>query len=359
MKFRSLAVALVATATTALSLTGMSPAGAAATDPVTNLTVSQTQVGQNLQITGNWDANPDVTSYRAYITDQADGNGAVLTFKDVSTNAAVITTSSLAAGGSYWLAVKPIAPSAGTVATIPFTAATLDTEGPNGSYTVNRTSGYLLFDFNTPTDDLESAAFTVTQTGLSDNTTAAGSITRTIEAGDGTAAKAWTTGTTTKLTFHKAGTFTPKVRLTDEFGNLTVVNLPTLTVKEDVTNPKVSIKVPAYSTKIASWRRIFGHATDTGTGIDSALAMVIQKRSGVWYAYDFGKQKWIKGSTTIAKTLSSTSARPAVMTVGATSHVWGTPTIRGLTAGTLHVEAVAFDKAFNLGQAVPRNPVLH
>ena len=355
MKFRPAVVLAAVLTTVVVQLSGIVPAGAATTDTVTNLAVSQAQVGQSLQLTATWTANPEATTYRAYLTDQADGAGAVLAFQDTSTTSATISTSSLATGQQYWMAVKAIAPDSGTVTTVGFTADPLDTTGPTGTFSLNRTSGYLTSaDFLTA----PSAAFRITQTALSDDTTPAAAISRTVRPGDGTATKTWSTGTTFPLTYTKTGTFTPHVFLTDEFGNRTDVALPTVTVKNDTTAPRVRITLPANSGRIASWQRIKGTATDAGTGVFAALSMVIERRGGTWYAYDFAHRKWLKGYSTITKTLNRTKAEPAFMHV-TSAGTWRSPAIRGLRRGPLHVEAVGIDNAFNVGFAPVVNRRIH
>jgi hypothetical protein len=354
VKFRPYAAVVAALATAAVSLT-VAPAQAAATDPVTNLQVSQIQVGQNLAVTATWTANPDATNYHAFLTNQADGNGAVLAFDDGPETTATISTSSLATGETYWIAVQTTTP-ASTVTTKAFVAATLDLTGPTGTYKLNRTSGFLLLDFSADFDESEAAAFTAIQTSVAD-LPAPGPVTRTIQAGDGSAPRVWTTSTA-QLIYHAPGTFTPKVRLTDQYGNQSTISLPAITVKRDKTNPTVRISTPAKPTKVASWRRISGTATDAGTGIDVALAFVVQKRGRTWYTYDFGKKKWLKGTSNLTKTINRSKARPAQMKVSAKG-TWTTPVLKGLRKGALHVEAAAFDKSFNIGEAPKVNRILH
>ena len=83
-----------------------------------------------------------------------------------------------------------------------------------------------------------------------------------------------------------------------------------------------------------------------------------EKRGGTWYAYDFSKRKWLKGYSSLDKTLNKTKARAAFMTVTAAGN-WRTPRIRSLTKGTLHVEAFAVDDAFNFSLARPVTQKIH
>ncbi len=85
---------------------------------------------------------------------------------------------------------------------------------------------------------------------------------------------------------------------------------------------------------------------------------MIEKRGTIWYAYDFDHKRWLKGWTSMNKTLNRTKAMPALMGVTA-SGAWHTPAIRGLKRGTLHVESVAIDGAFNPGPAPKVNHRIH
>lgn len=357
MKLRLYAVAAATLATAALNVAVLAPADAAATDPVTNLTASQAQVGSTDHVTVSWTPNDSATTYRAFITDNADGtSGSVLGFQDTSGSSATISLSGLAGGTTYWVAVKATQPSAGTVTTTAFTALTLDTTGPTGTFALDHTSRYLAADFSS-FDLTFSADVHISQSALADDTTSPAAITRQVVAGDGSATKAWTSGSSYKITYTKAGSFTPHVLLTDQFGNVTDKVLPTVTVSDDLTAPSNHITTPAHPRRIASWRVIRGHASDGQTGVAQVATMVIEKRGGIWYAYDFPHRKWLKGFASMTRTLRHTHAVPAVMNV--TAGAWHTPTIRGLKTGTLHVESIAIDRAFNVTLAPKITRAIH
>ncbi len=355
MKLRPYAVAVATLAAAAVNIAVLAPANAAATDPVTGLSASQAQVGHNDVISASWTPNDTATTYRMYLSDQSDGS-TTLDYQDVTGNSASISTSSLAAGTTYYVAVKAIDAGA-TATTTQFTALTLDTTGPTGTFALDHTSRYLAVNFSS-FDLALSADVRISQSALADDTTAPASITRKVVAGDGSAGKAWTSGTTYKITYTTAGSFTPHVLLTDQFGNVTDKVLPTVTISEDVTAPSNHITTPAHPRRIASWRVIRGHASDAQTGIAQVAAMVIEKRGGIWYAYDFGHKKWLKGFASMTRTLRHTHAEPAFMNVTA-SGAWHTPTIRGLKGGTLHVESIAIDRAFNVNQAPKITRAIH
>jgi len=342
----------------ALVATGFSvaPAQAASTDPVTNLVVDHTQVGQQDQISATWTPNDSATAYRMYITDNSDGSpdaSLPLSTDNTAGNTATISTATLSGGSTYYVVVKAIQPTAGEITVQSFTADVLDTTAPTGTYSLNRTSGYLMIDFGETIT--ESASFAISQTSLSD--ASGGPITRTVTPGDGSATKAWTSSGAFTLKYTRAGTFTPVVHVTDKYGNSQPITLGPITVKADRVAPVVHITRPA-STKVAAWRRIHGTATDVGSGINEAAAFVVQKRGGTWYSYDFGRRKWLKGYSTLTKTIRRSKAQPAEMHVSA-AHTWQTPLIRGLRTGKLHVEAVALDKDFNIAKAPNVNVTLH
>ncbi|HET6151753.1 MAG TPA: hypothetical protein VFE15_02290 [Marmoricola sp.] len=356
---------LVAALATALGLGALAPANADPDAAVTNLVVTQAQGPDHTwKITATWDANPDpgVTGYHVVIADQASGIPSSGGFgnQDTSSTTATITTSALADNLQYWVAVttKTSGGTSTSPAVTAFTAITLDRSGPTGAYTENRRVGYRTIpDGVDPFSGDGVAQFTLHQTGLSDNVTASAQITRTVTPGDGDPATVWATGDYI-VTYKHTGTYTPIVNLTDQAGNTTHVSLPTLTVKNDVTPPTVRITKPAKPSKVASWRQIRGTAIDGQTGIEEVLSMVIEKRHGTWYAYDFRHKKWLKGFSTIKKTLDKTKAEPADMHVNAAG-VWHTPTIKHLTAGSLHIEAFGIDNGFNFASAPNVNAKVH
>ncbi|MGO4255475.1 hypothetical protein [Marmoricola sp. RAF53] len=361
MKFRPTHLLLPLVA--ALTFGTLAPAEAAApTDPVTGLAITQSQgPGHTWKIHASWDAatDPAVTGYRVWLSDSPTLPSSFdYDHANTSGTSVDLESGDLIAGGSFYVIVKTLSPAEGDPAPKDFAPIALDTTGPTGSYTLNRTSGYLdvppggdVFE-----DDLR-ADFRISET-VTPTDDQPGPVNRQVDAGDGTAPKAWTSGTAFTLSYLKKGTFSPKVILTDQFGNAKTVPLPTVTVREDVIGPAVRITRPAKATLKSSWVRIRGTAQDSGTGAAFALGMVIEKRGATWYAYDFPKRKWLKGYSSMAKTLDKTKAHPAFMTVTAGGN-WRTPRIKGLTKGTLHVEAFAVDDAFNFSLARPITQKIH
>jgi hypothetical protein len=231
------------------------------------------------------------------IADHANGtvtSGASYGIQDTTATTETINTTALAEGVQYWVAVSG-AVDGSTVVTTPFTAITLDRNGPTGTYTENRRSGFLIVpEDEDPFESDGIAQFTFHQTSLADNITPSAQITRTVTPGDGQPATVWATGDFT-VSYKKAGTYVPVVNLTDKAGNTSHVSLPSVTVLKDVTPPTVRVTKPAKPTKVASWRRVSGTATDAGTGVDSVAAMVLEKRAGIWWAHDCRHKKWLKG----------------------------------------------------------------
>ncbi|MCW2785932.1 MAG: hypothetical protein JWP74_2449 [Marmoricola sp.] len=361
MKLRLLPAVLVALATAAFNVAVVAPAHAAITDPVTGLAVTQAQGPDHTWlVSASWTANADATDYQVKIVDSGipeTSYGA----QDTHGTSVTIPTGTLADGESYLVEVRPKAPSFGTFASEQFTAITLDRTAPTGAFTPSSTSAYLMGDEEASGDPLEeglTATFTITQTALADDISSAADISRKIQPGDGSPTKAWPTGSTIKVSYHKAGTFVPHVFLTDQAGNVADIAVPAITVKEDDVSPRVRITRPVHAAKISSWKRVTGTATDTGTGVSEAGVFMLEKRGRLWWAYDFHKRVWLKGYATVRKTEERSKAQPAFMEPNSAG-VWRTPVIRGMKRGTLHVEAIAFDEVFNVGQSVSVNVKVH
>jgi len=329
----------------ALSLGTLAPAQAAVTDPVTDL---QVHVEQALgtpgtwKVTATWTPNADTSAYSVVIADHSDGTvtpGKYFGNQDVSGNTATITTSKLADNGTYYVDVEPQA-AGGEAVVQPFTATELVRTPPSGAYTLNRTSGYITMDLSLESDDLFSASFRITQTAID------AGVTRKVLAGDGSVAKAWPSGNRFTLSYTKAGTYTPTVELTDRYGNTNAIALPAVHVLEDRIKPTISITKPAKPSKIASWRVIRGTASDVGSGLQQVMVLPMEKRGTTWWSYDARKHKWLKGSRSMTQTRARSKAMPLTGVMGANGR-WHTSAIKGLTRGTVHIEAVAIDKVFN------------
>ncbi|WP_300677829.1 hypothetical protein [Nocardioides sp.] len=345
MKVRSL---MAAGALVAAGLTLTAPVGAyaASTDPVTNVQASALQTlgtPGTWTVTASWTANPDATGYTIRL---ASESGEELgTFGPFTTTSATFTTTKLGASGqSYRVFVSTTAPNAEESDFAPFDSPQLDTTAPVATYKVNRSSAVLV-----PAaaySSVRSTSVVLTQASADDTIAS-----RQIVPGDGSAAVAWPLNKpTATIRYTKAGVFTPKVRVADIYGNVAEIAAGKVSVIRDTVAPKVSIMTPSKATKLASWKVVRGTASDAGTGVLAVGAFVMQKRAGVWWAYDFATKKWLKGYRSITTTENRTKANAAFVTVRANG-TWVTPAIKGLKKGSTIFEAAALDLELNQGFA--------
>lgn len=344
MKYRS--SLLLASAAAGLTFGTLSPAHARALDPVSDLSVSVAQTpGQHdsWQVSATWGVDEPGLKTRVVIVDHANGEisqGAHYGNTDTRNTSASFTVKGLDTGSTYWVAVWPVVDPE-SVVLVPFEPQELDTTPPVARYRLDKTSAYLL-----PDEELDEMAahVTIKQTALS------GATKRQVVAGDGSGAKTWRSGTTFPLVYEAPGLYTPHVLATDEFGNTTDVKLPAVRVRSDDNAPRVTITRPAKPGAVRSWRHIRGTVSDRETGVAGLGAFVMEKRGAVWWAYDFKTRTWMEGFPSPRKTMNQSDARP-FMRYDVTARSWKTPVIEGLTAGTLRVEAMAFDYSFNFARA--------
>jgi hypothetical protein len=287
-------------------------------------------------VTASWTPN-GAASYSVLIAGTT--NNVTYRARDVASSPASLTADNLLGGHEYVLRLQP---EGGDEVTASFTAPVLDTTAPDGAYKLDRSSTYLSAGIFSEEDT--TADFRITQTR------AEAGATRQVLAGDGTAAKTWSSGATFTLSYAKPGTFTPHVLLTDKFANTRDIKLPTVRVLTDTTAPTIHITPPAKPGKVASWRTIRGTASDSGTGLAIVGVFVMEKRGSVWWSYDFGKKTWLKGFASRRKTEAKSKASPALFGVPASGN-WRSPVVKDLTKGTLYVEAIALDNDFNVGLA--------
>lgn len=143
------------------------------------------------------------------------------------------------------------------------------------------------------------------------------------------------------VTFNGPGTYVPTVTITDQDSHQTVVTLPPITVTEDTTPPSMSVTRPAVGSRSSAraWRVLRGTAIDTETGIFEVSAQVVQRRAGIWYAYDTRARKWRKGNRSEAWTRDR--FRPWMTTQRVVDGRWAMPPLAGLTKGLLSVRVEA------------------
>ena len=351
---------LLATTVAALSFGALAPAQAS--DDIVSVTGLQVQgavqtPGSTLAytVTASWDSIPSrVTGYTVKVLDKTCDPSELYRIKDVSSASYSESLSSLQGDSTYCLSVTPKGFPLAEPSTQVFDTPAPDVTPPSATYSLDRTSGYLLLNFDANSlDEFESARFVITQKQADSEI-----VSRKVSAGDGSAVKTWSGGQTFDLSYTKAGNFTPSVTVADQYGNTQVITLPAVHVLADNTPPKLKITKPAKASRIKSWRVIRGTASDKGTGIDSIVVGVMEKRGAYWWAYDSHHHRWLKGSKSRAKTNKHTEAWPLTARLTRNGH-WHTATIRGLRAGELYIQALGFDKAYNVRLAHPVTKRVH
>lgn len=323
----------------------LSPARAAATDPVTGLVASAAQTPgahDRWNVTASWAEN-GAARYSVVVTD-AETGGVTYAARAAAHSPVSLTTDALIGDHDFWVRVQP---EGGDAVATSFHTPALDTTAPTASYRLDRTSAYLTGGDLT-SDEEPGADFVITQVQGS------GYVSRTVVAGDGSPAAAWKTGDAFVLSYAKAGVYTPHVLLVDQFANTRDVALPAIRVLEDSVAPTVRIQRPAKPGRASSWRVVRGTASDDVSGVAGVVAFVLEKRGSIWWAYDFGKRTWVKGTASRQESLLETEAEPALAQVNARGR-WRTPAINKLQKGLLHIEAVGVDGQMNIGRARPVN----
>jgi hypothetical protein len=195
---------------------------------------------------------------------------------------------------------------------------------------------------------------TVTQSALADNWSPAKMITRSLDWGDGTV-DAWPTGTSLSHVYGAAGSYTPKVTLTDEAHNSSPpIATSAVVVGADTTAPVVKLLLPRAKHSVKAWRTLRGRATDpAGTGVRSVTLRAVEKRGTRWYAYKPTTKTWVR-ATTKAKAF----ARSGTLTVHPnTLHRWA-GTLVGLRKGTLVYRVNATDHVGNVSARLTHKATL-
>ncbi|GCD91249.1 hypothetical protein [Nocardioides sp. LS1] len=200
---------------------------------VSGLTMSVTKPTSAYRLTTAWNAAKNATSYRVSVTNTS---GVVLDRDTVSSPAWVATVT---------------APSNATVR-LTVTAYNLKRKGSSASMTT------VLPDLTAPTGSFDvsrsGAVATVTQTALADDVSPAAKISRVVNWADGSGPQAWASGLTTNHTYSGTGLWRPTVTLTDEHGNVAVVQLAAVVVG-DTTAPTGAFAAGP-SAAWASWSKV-------------------------------------------------------------------------------------------------------
>jgi PKD domain-containing protein len=162
------------------------------------------------------------------------------------------------------------------------TAGSVDTQPPSGTYTTN------------PTSASTGATVHVVQQAIHDNVTPDNQIQRMVDWGDGSPVEHWTSGTTLGHAYQKAGTFTPKVTLTDQAGNTSApisASAVTVTVSADTQPPTGSFTTDPGS----AWAGL-----DKVEVVQSAISDNVTPDSQIQRMVDWGdgtRQAWTSGAT--------------------------------------------------------------
>lgn len=190
----------------------------------------------------------------------------------------------------------------------------------------------------------------VTEQSMSDDRTPSAFITRLVTWGDGTTTD-WTGTGPAEHVYAEAGTHTPTVTLTDEAGNSSApLATQAVVVATDTVAPKVRIAKSKPAHAVKAWRTLHGKATDTsGTGVDTVSVKAVEKRGSSWFGYQASTKRWVKTATK-AKALKQAVAFSRATNA---AHRWSA-TLRGLTKGTLVVQASATDLVANRSAVVTR-----
>jgi hypothetical protein len=243
----------------------------------------------------------------------------------------------------HYITVK-VTDQAGNWRDYPLTVVVNDTQAPAGAFRVSTASAWASW-----------SKVTLQQVTVSDDVSLPTKIDKEVNWGDGTPTQDWPQGAAASHVYTKAGTFTPKVTLTDEAGNPSnpVATNPVV-VKVDSAAPVLRLKPPATRKKsVRSWRVLKGTATDAGVGVRNVSVKAIEKRATGWYAYKAGTRTWVKAATKARAWAKATLASVKPTAAGA----WSVQ-LSKLTKGTLLYKARAYDNRGNASGWVAKKAVL-
>lgn len=230
---------------------------------------------------------------------------------------------------------------------------------PTGSFTPVQPSRYLLYNPNDDSDPY--ASFDIRRISLADDETAPEDLVTQIVPGDGraavtlpcyTPAPAGETsyGMVCFVSYDRAGTFHPEVRLTDEDGHTTTYMIGPLRVLADETAPTARLTSPKAKPRLrhhkSAWRVMRGVAYDSGIGLNYVQVVVLQKRRGWWWIYTGYRNRWRKGARTEWST-HRTFGPPGTQAAQRDNGTWSVLT-KGLTMGRISVRVFVEDRNGNL-----------
>ena len=212
---RALVLSTVAVTSTLLVVTALPSVAAPPGKPgkVSGLAAVVTKPTASYTVASTWTAASNATSYKVRLVD------AVGTDLDSDT----VATPSWSAH-----AARPV----GSVVRVQVTPYRGTRKGSTA--TISRTLPDLTAPAGTFAVSWTTATATVTQTALSDDVSAAGSIVRSIDWGEGAGFQSWAGGITTQHTYPATdGLYRPKVKLVDQAGNTDIQTLHAVVIGDD------------------------------------------------------------------------------------------------------------------------------
>lgn len=203
--------------------------------PVANLTLTAAAAsGGGYTITSNWTPLAGATAYKVTLT-----SGGATVASVTQTAPPWSATLNLTANSQLQVTVQPMeGKKPGIAASAVYTLP--DLAPPIGSFTV--------------TTDVATRDATITQTALSDDSTPANQIKRSVSWGDGSAPQVWQTGTTLTHNYGAIGRYVPTVTLTDNAGNAVTLTLKAA-VFGDTAAPAANF-ASGPSTSFANWTTV-------------------------------------------------------------------------------------------------------
>jgi hypothetical protein len=193
---------------------------------------------------------------------------------------------------------------------------------------------------------------TFTPSGLVDDNSPAANITVSVDWGDGTAPVVSTGFASISHVYAAAGSFTPKMTLTDEADNASLpITASTVMVKTDKVAPVVTLLLPKmHQHSVKVWKLLRGKATDTaGTGVSQVRIRAVQKRGTKWFGYRPATKRWVRSAT---RAMAFKKSRTLNLTT-TNRHRWSA-TLAGLRKGTLIYKVWAVDGMQNVSK-----PMVH
>lgn len=215
-----------------------------------------------------------------------------------------------------------------------------DTVAPTGTTSLTRTTGWTGWT---------AVGLTATAT---DNLSPADKIRRTVSWGDGSTSTDHGTGPLSHV-YKTRGTYRPTVVFTDEArpsNTSAAVEAGAVTIENDVAKPTLSLTLPRTRLRsVRSWKVLRGTAADAQTAVRSVRLKVVQKRSGVFFAYVPAKRTWLKVGTK-----AKAFAKAGVLAVPPSATGAWSASLTGLGIGVLVYQVAAVDVMGNATAPIVR-----